>query len=70
MKILEGNVPTIMINPLLEVMDSNTLSANSLHHLRSTVLNQKHGRDEKESTGTTLLRLGIAVLLIDNEYVN
>ena len=57
MKLLEGNVPTSMINPLLEVMDSNTLSANSLHHLRSTVLNQKHGRDEKESTGTTLLRL-------------
>ena len=57
MKLIEKNVPSSMINTVLDVMDKNTLSRKSLDHLRSTVLNRKHGRDSKESTGTTLMRL-------------
>ena len=57
MKLLKGNVPTSMINALLEVMDNNIISANLLRHLRSTVLNQMHGRDSNKSTVTTLMRL-------------
>ena len=57
MKLIEGNVTCSMINVVLEVMDKNTLSRNSLDHLRSTVLNRKHGRESKVSTGTTMMHL-------------
>ena len=56
-KLLEGNVPTNMINSLIQVMDNNTLSPNLLRHLQETVINEKHGRQPNESTGTTLLQL-------------
>ena len=56
-KLLEANVPTNMINSLLEVMENQTLSAISLKHLRKLVLHKKHGIQPKESTGTTIIKL-------------
>ena len=56
-KLLEANVPTNMINSLLEVMENQTLSAPSLTHLQKLVLQNKHDIQPKESTGTTLIKL-------------
>ena len=55
--LLEKNVPTNMINSLLEVMDNQTLSPDSLKHLRKLVLHNKHDIQPNESTGTTLIKM-------------
>ena len=56
-ELLEKNCPTDMVNLVLQVLGNNKLTKGSMDYLRRSVLITKHGNDNSESTGSTMLRL-------------
>ena len=55
--LLEKNVPTNMINIILEVQAGRSLSSGSLKQLRNVVLEKKHQKGEDESAASCLKRI-------------
>ena len=55
--LIEKQVGTSLLNVILELKTGKTLSANSIQHLRKTVLHKHHNKQTGESHAMTLLRI-------------